>query len=78
MEVEDHADRINTICTYIDLLPGNHNILTDMEKKALLFNSFPETWRLELRLNQNHLELASKKEIKEDFMEKKKEMADSR
>ena len=47
VEVEDRADRINTICTYIDLLPGNRNILTDMEKKSLLFNSFPKTWRLE-------------------------------
>ena len=75
VEVEDHADRIDTICTYIDLLPGNHNILTDMEKKSLLFNSFPKTWRLEFTLNRNDPELASEKEIK-DFMEKKKEMAD--
>ena len=75
VEVEDHADRIDTICTYIDLLPGNHNILTDMEKKSLLFNSFPKTWRLEFTLNWNNPELASEKEIK-DFMEKKKEMAD--
>ena len=74
-EVEDHADRIDTICTYIDLLPGNHNILTDMEKKSLLFNSFPKTWRLEFTLNRNDPEQASEKEIK-DFMEKKKEMAD--
>ena len=33
-DIKDHADRIDTICTYIDLLPGNHNILTDMEKKS--------------------------------------------
>ena len=51
VEVEDHADRIDTICTYIDLLPGHHNILTDMEKKSLLFNSFPKIWRLEFTLN---------------------------
>ena len=74
-DVEEHADHIDTICTYIDLLPGNHNILTDMEKKLLLFNSFPKTWRLEFTLNRNNSELASEKEIK-DFMEKKKEMAD--
>ena len=75
VEIEDCADRINSICTYIDLLPGNHNILTDMEKKSLLFNSFPKTWRLEFTLNGNDSELASKKEIK-DFMEEKKEIAD--
>ena len=75
VDIEDHADRIDTICTYIDLLPGNHNTLTDMEKKSLLFNSFPKSWRLEFTLNRNDPELASEKEIK-DFMEKKKEMAD--
>ena len=75
VDIEDHADRIDTICTYIDLLPGNHNILTDMEKKSLLFNSFPKTWRTEFTLNRNDPELASEKEIK-DFMEKKKEIAD--
>ena len=75
VDIEDHADRIDTICTYIDLLPGNHNMLTDMEKKSLLFNTFPKTWRSEFTLNQNNPELASEKEIK-DFMEKKKELAD--
>ena len=75
VDIEDHADRIDTICTYIDLLPGNHNTLTDMEKKSLLFNTFPKTWRSEFTLNRNDPELASEKEIK-DFMEKKKELAD--
>ena len=46
-----------------------------MEKKSLLFISFPKTWRLEFTLNRNDPKLASEKEIK-DFMEKKKEMAD--
>ena len=73
--IEDHADRVDTICTYIDLLPGNHNTLTDMERKSLLFNSFPKSWRSEFTLNRNDPELASEKEIK-DFMEKKKELAD--
>ena len=73
--IEDHADRVDTICTYIDLLPGNHHTLTDMERKSLLFNSFPKTWRSEFTLNRNDPELASEKEIK-DFMEKKKELAD--
>ena len=75
VDIEDHADRIDTICTYIDLLPGNHHMLTDMEKKSLLFNTFPKTWRSEFTLNRNDPELASEKEIK-DFMEKKKELAD--
>ena len=75
INIEDHADRVDTICTYIDLLPGNHNILTDMERKSLLFNTFPKTWRAEFTLNRNDPELASEKEIK-DFMEKKKELAD--
>ena len=75
VDIEDHADRVDTICTYIDLLPGNHNILTDMEKKSLLFNTFPKTWKSEFTLNRNDPELASEKEIK-DFMEKKKELAD--
>ena len=48
VDKEDHADRVETICTYIDLLPGNHNILTHMEKKSLLFNTFPKTWKAEL------------------------------
>ena len=73
--IEDHADQVDTICTYIDLLPGNHNILTDMERKSLLFNTFPKSWRSEFTLNRNDPELASEKEIK-DFMEKKKELAD--
>ena len=75
VDIKDHADRVDTICTYIDLLPGNHNILTDMEKKSLLFNTFLKTWKAEFTLNRNGLELASEKEIK-DFMEKKKELAD--
>ena len=75
VNIEGHADRVDTICTYIDLLPGNHNILTDMEKKSLLFNTFPKTWRAKFTLNQNDPELASEKEIK-DFVEKKKELAD--
>ena len=41
-EIEDHADRIETICNYIDLLPGNHPELTDMERKSLLFNTQEE------------------------------------
>ena len=74
--IEDHSDRIDTICTYIDLLPGNHNTLMDLERKSLLFNTFPKTWRAaEFMLNCNDPELASEKEIK-DFMEKKKEITD--
>ena len=65
----------DAIISNINLLPGNHNTLTDVEKKLLLFNSFPKTWRLEFTLNRNDPELASEKEIK-DFMEKKKEIAD--
>ena len=75
VDIEDHSDRIDTICTYIDLLPGNHNVLTDLEKKSLLFNTFPKTWKAEFTLNRNDPELASEKEIK-DFMQKKKELAD--
>ena len=75
VEVEDHADRIETICTYVDLLPGNHNPLTDMEKTLLLFNSFPKTWRCEFTLNRSNPKLASEKEIK-DFMDKKKQIVD--
>ena len=56
--IEDHADRINTICTYIDLLLGNHNTLTDLEKKSLLFNTFPKTWRAEFTLNWNDPEIS--------------------
>ena len=74
-DIEDHADRIETICNYIDLLPGNHPELTDMERKSLLFNTFPSTWCDEFTLNRNDPEQASEKEIK-DFMEKRKEKAD--
>ena len=67
INIEDHADTIDTICTYINLLPGNHNLLTDMERKSLLFNTFPKTWRAEFTLNCNDPNLASEKEIK-DFI----------
>ena len=60
-EIEDHADQVSTICTYFDLLPGNHHVLTNMEKKSLLFNTFLKTWRSEFTLNRNDPELASKK-----------------
>ena len=73
--IEDHADQVDTICTYVDLLPGNHNTLSDMERKSLLFNTFPKSWRSKFTLNWNDPELASEKEIK-DFMEKKNELAD--
>ena len=74
IDIEDHADRIDTICTDIDRLPSNHNTLTDMERKSLLFNIFPKTWRAEFTLNPKDSNLASEKGIK-DFMEKKKELA---
>ena len=74
VDIKDHSDRIDTICTYIDLLQGNHNILTDLENKSLLFDIFPKTWKAEFTLNWNNQELASEKKIK-DFMEKKKELA---
>ena len=75
LEIKDHADRIETICNYIDLLPGDHPERTDMERKSLLFNTFPSTWCEEFTLNRNDPEQVSKKEIK-DFMEKRKEKAD--
>ena len=75
VDIEDHADRIETICNYIDLLPGDHSGLTDMERKSLLFNTFPITWCDEFTLNRNDPEQASEKEIK-DFMEKRKDKAD--
>ena len=75
VDIEDHADRIETICNYIDLLPGDHAELTDMERKSLLFNTFPMTWCDEFTLNRNDPEQASEKEIK-DFMEKRKDKAD--
>ena len=62
VEVEDHADRVETICTYIDLLPGNHDLLTDQEKKSLLFNSFPRKWRCDFTLNRSDPDLATEKE----------------
>ena len=74
MDIEDHVDPIETICSYVDLLPGDHSELTDIERKSLLFNTFP-TWCDEFTLNCNDLEQASAKEIK-DFMEKCKDQAD--
>ena len=75
LDIEDHADQIETICNYIDLLPRDHLELTDTERKSLLFNTFPVTWCNEFTLNRNDPEQASEKEIK-DFMEKRKDKAD--
>ena len=49
-------------------------MLTYMERKSLLFNTFHITWHDEFTLNCNDPEQASEKEIK-DFMEKRKDKA---
>ena len=72
VDIKDHSDQIETICNYIDRLPGDHAELTDMERKSLLFNTFPMTWCNEFTLNRNDPEQASEKKIK-DFMEKRKD-----
>ena len=75
-DIKDHAERVkNTICIHIDLLPGNHDILTDIESKFLIFKTFPKTWRLVFSFNRNDHEQVSEKQVK-DFVEKRKETVD--
>ena len=50
-------------------------MLTDMEKKSLLFNTFLNTLRMELTLNQNYPDQAFEKKIRH-FVERRKERAD--
>ena len=73
--VEDHVDRIDTLCHYIDMLPGARNKLTDLERKSMSFNTFPKKWRDEFTLFRTDPETASEFDII-DFMEKKKELTD--
>ena len=42
---EDHVDRIDALCHCIDVLPGARDILTNLERKLMPFNTFPKLWR---------------------------------
>ena len=57
------------------MLPGARNKLTDLERKSMLFNTFPKKWRDEFTLFRTDPETASEFDIT-DFMEKKKELTD--
>ena len=39
------------ICKYIDMLTGNIGLLTINEKKNLFYNSFPEYWKKNYKIN---------------------------
>ena len=76
VSVEDHVDRIDTLCHHIDMLPGaREEKLTDLERKSMLFNTFPKKWRDEFTLFRTDPETASEHDII-DYMEKKKELTD--
>ena len=57
------------------MLPGARGELTDLERKSMLFNTFPRKWRDEFTLFRTDPEAASEFDII-DFMEKKKDLTD--
>ena len=63
------------ICNYIDMLPGNRGFLTSNEKKNLFYNSFPESWKTNYKLNGRSAEDYNIAQI-EYFMEQQKKQAD--
>ena len=69
--VEDHVDRTDTLCHHIDMLPGAREKPTDLERKSMLFNTFPKKWRDEFTLLRTDPEAASECDIT-DFMEKRR------
>ena len=49
--IPDHRARISIIWNYIKMLPGNRGLITINEKKNLFYNSFPESWKTNYKLN---------------------------
>ena len=73
--IPDHWDRIIMICNYIDMLPGNRGLLTSNEKKNIFYNSFPESWKTNYKLNGSNAEDDNIAQI-EYYMEQQKKQAD--
>ena len=44
VSIEEHVERIETLCRYANKLHGTGSLLLDANKKAILFHSFPEAW----------------------------------
>ena len=63
------------LCNYIDMLPGNRGLLTSNEKKNIFYNSFPESWKTNYKLNRRNAEDDNISQI-EYYMEQQKKQAD--
>ena len=44
VSIEEHVERIDTLCRYANKLHGTGALLLDATKKTILFDSFPESW----------------------------------
>ena len=75
VEVSDHHERVETLCHYVDMLPGTRGNLRDHERKAMLYNSFPKAWKQEFILLRQDPQSVDIMEIL-DFMEIKKKKED--
>ena len=74
--IEEHADRIDTLCHYIDLLPGARGKLTESERKAMLYNTFPKSWRTQFSLHRADPDKSTVLDIL-DYMSTIKDMSDA-
>ena len=44
------------IFNYSDMLPGNRGLITSNENKNIFYNSFPESWKTNYKLNGRNAE----------------------
>ena len=71
VSVEDHYRQMETICNYINLLPGTHPVpITKIERKNLFFNSLPIPWK-ETFKEMHNLEKSTMSEIRNWMINKK-------
>ena len=75
--IPDHRAKTSMICNYIDILPGNRGLLTSNEKENLFYNSFPESWKQNYKLNGRNAEDYNIAQI-EYYTEQQKKRADKK
>ena len=48
-DVEDHIDRMETLCRYTNKMAGDEPDIDEVKKKKFIFDSFPDSWKIKFK-----------------------------
>ncbi len=62
---DNHATRMETLCLYANRLEGMESELTEDRITMIIFNSFPEPWKRDIKIGRGRPENARRNKIME-------------